>query len=96
MFSPLDDIVSSKELLDGMIGEDFDDPKWWRRSWVPFLPNGGGDHLCIDLTAEDGGTPGQVRIFYHDDPSRKITHPSFEAWLHDLVHSMEAGTLKLA
>jgi cell wall assembly regulator SMI1 len=52
MFSSLDEIAETKELLDGMIGTDFEDPKWWRLSWIPFLANGGGDHLCLDLTAE--------------------------------------------
>lgn len=63
MFSRLEDISDSKETLDGMIGFDFEDPKWWRRGWVPFLSNGGGDHLCLDLTAEDGGARGQVLTF---------------------------------
>ena len=95
MFATLHDISSSKETLDGMIGSDFDDPKWWRRGWIPFLPNVGGDHVCLDLTAEDGGTPGQLRIFYHDTEIRKIAHPSLEAWLEDLVQSMETGSLKV-
>jgi cell wall assembly regulator SMI1 len=96
MFSPLEGIVGVKELMDAMIGADFEDPRWWRRSWVPFLENGAGDHLCVDLAAEDGGTPGQVRMFYHDWESRPIRSPSLEAWLADLVTSMENGSLELA
>jgi cell wall assembly regulator SMI1 len=96
MFSTLEDITSSKDLFDGMIGSDFEDPKWWRRSWVPFLNNGGGDHLCIDLAAEDGGTPGQLLVFYHDWDNRKPKYPSFDAWLTHLVESAESGTLKLS
>jgi cell wall assembly regulator SMI1 len=96
MFSSLEDIAHIKELMDGMIGFDFEDPRWWRRSWVPFLENGGGDHLCLDLAAEDGGTPGQVLTFWHDDPDRPVRFPSFETWLVDLVESMESGSLELA
>lgn len=96
MFSRLEDLSDSKETLDGMIGSDFEDPKWWRRGWVPFLSNGGGDHLCLDLTAEDGGAPGQLLIFYHDWEKRAVEYPSLEAWLSELVESMENGTLELS
>jgi cell wall assembly regulator SMI1 len=51
LFSSLEDISRTKELMDGMIGYDFEDPRWWRCGWVPFLDNGAGDHLCLDLTA---------------------------------------------
>jgi len=93
MFSSLDEIASTKEMLDGMIGTDFDDPKWWRQGWVPFLANGGGDHLCVDLTAEDSGTPGQLLEFYHDDETRSVEYPNLEAWLTELADSMENGSL---
>lgn len=96
MFMPLDDITSTKDTLDGMIGTDFDDPKWWRKSWIPFLANGGGDYLCLDLTAEDGGAPGQLRAFWHDWDKRQVECPSLEAWLRSLVDSMEQGTLELS
>jgi cell wall assembly regulator SMI1 len=96
MFSSLEDIATTKELMDGMIGTDFDDPKWWRRGWVPFLSNGGGDHLCLDLVAEDGGTPGQVVAFWHDGKDRAIEFASLDEWLETLVESMENGTLELA
>jgi cell wall assembly regulator SMI1 len=95
MFSSLEDIARTKELLDGMIGSDFEDPRWWRRGWVPFLENGSGDHLCVDLSAEDGGTPGQVRMFYHDWDHRPIRYTSLEVWLTNLVEAMEGGTLEV-
>jgi hypothetical protein len=59
MFSSLADITVSKEILDGMIGYDFTDPKWWRKEWIPFLHSGGGDHLCLDPMARDFGKPMQ-------------------------------------
>ena len=67
MFLSREEITNAKSLLDEMIGVDFDDPDWWRKDWVPFLGNGGGDHLCLDLGGFDDGTPGQVIDFWHDD-----------------------------
>jgi cell wall assembly regulator SMI1 len=85
MFTPLEEVADTKAMLDGMIGEEFDDPRWWRRTWVPFLSNGGGDHLCLDVLAEDGGSPGQLIAFWHDLERRSVEHPSIEAWLSSLV-----------
>jgi len=95
MFSPLESVADTKELFDGMIGHDFDRPEWWRRGWVPFLSNGGGSHLCVDVAAEDGGQGGQLVAFWKADEDRDIEYPSVEAWLADLVESMESGELEL-
>ena len=94
MFMPLDNVAESKDLLDGMIGCDFEDRLYWSRNWVPFLHNGGGCYLCVDLVAEDGGIPGQLIGFWKADEDRPVEHPSMEAWLGDLADSMERRTLK--
>lgn len=88
MFSPLEDVISTKDMLDGMIGTDFEEPRWWSRGWVPFLSNGGGDHLCLDLIAEFGGMPGQLITFWHDWEKRSPTFPSMESWLQAVVKSL--------
>ena len=36
-FSTLEEVASTKQELDSMIGSDFEDPRYWRRGWVPFL-----------------------------------------------------------
>jgi cell wall assembly regulator SMI1 len=94
MFSSVESIADNKVLLDSMIKSDFEDPRWWRSGWVPFPDNGAGDYLCLDMTAEDGGTPGQVLQFYHDWENRPIRSPSMEAWLKELVSSMESSAVK--
>jgi cell wall assembly regulator SMI1 len=81
MFSSLDEIAETKADLDSMIRHDFDDPRWWRTSWIPFLANGGGDHLCLDLAAEDGGVPGQLISSWHDWEERTIEFASLTDWL---------------
>jgi cell wall assembly regulator SMI1 len=96
MFCPLEEITDTKDMLDGMIGYDFEDPRYWRRGWVPFLHNGGGSYLCVDLAAEDGGVPGQVIEFWKAAEDRPVMYPNFEAWLTALADSMEGGTWELA
>ena len=62
---------------------------------MPFLHNGGGSYLCLDLTAEDGGTPGQLIGFWKADDDRPVEYPSLVAWLNELAESMERGTLEV-
>ncbi|MBD2102534.1 SMI1/KNR4 family protein [Leptolyngbya sp. FACHB-261] len=95
MFVPLDEVAETKEMLDGMIGYDFENPRYWRRGWVPFLHNGSGSYLCIDLAAEGGGSLGQLIGFWKADEDRPVEYPSIEAWLNELADSMESGTLEV-
>lgn len=91
MFSPLESVRETKTMLDEMIGTDFDDPTWWRKGWVPFLDNGGGDHVCLDVEAVDFGEPGQIVTFWHDWDRREAEHASFRAFFEDLVTAFEQG-----
>ncbi len=88
MFNPLEEVRSIKEMLDGMIGTDFEDPGWWSRGWVPFLSNGGGDHLCLDMAAEFGGKPGQLLPFWHDWNNRAVKFDSMETWLQSTLNAL--------
>jgi cell wall assembly regulator SMI1 len=83
-----EDIARTKELMDGMIGSDFE-PGWWERAWVPFLHNGGGSHLCVDTAGTDGGPPGQLVEFWKADADRPVVSPSLEHWLNNFVTSLE-------
>ncbi|MCE9581721.1 MAG: WGR domain-containing protein [Planctomycetes bacterium] len=86
------EIAGGRDVLNGLLeGGEFDAPAWWRKDWVPFLANGGGDHLCVDLGGAFGGVPGQVLEFRHDDEARKILYPSVDAWLSVFVETLEAG-----
>jgi len=95
VWMPLEDIIATKDMLDGMIGYDFTDPNWWRREWVPFLSNRNGDHLCLDLTTVDGEIPAQVIAFWHDWDDRSTKHPSLKVWLNRLVASMNDESTSL-
>jgi cell wall assembly regulator SMI1 len=95
MFCSLDEVADTKATLDGMIGFDFEEPRWWRRSWIPFLANGASDYLCLDLATEGAGTPGQLVAFWHDRDARLVEYASLDDWLFKLVDSMNTGTLKV-
>jgi len=82
------DNASMTDLLD--VGE-FDEPSWWNRAWVPFVEDGGGNHLCVDLAGAFGGPPGQVVEFWHDDADRPVLYPSVDAWLEVFVDVLESG-----
>lgn len=88
-FMPLADVVETKGLLDSMIGTDFPEPEYWRAGWVPFAANGGGSYLCLDLRAEDGGTPGQVIEFWKADHDRPIAHPDLAGWIAHVVAGLK-------
>lgn len=82
---PTAEIAETKELMDGMIGYDFE-PGCWERSWVPILHNGAGSHLCIDTGAPE---PGRLVEFWNRDDDRPVVSPSLERWMYGFVTSLE-------
>ena len=85
-------ILESKEVLDELQeGGEFEDANWWSPAWLPFLSNGGGDHLCVDMAGSFTGGVGQVLTFWHDDNPRTIRYPSLETWLECFISSLERG-----
>jgi len=72
-----------------------DQPEWFHRAWIPFMRNYQGDVLCIDMEGSFGGRPGQVLMFYHDDPMRVIEFSSFDKWLETFAFAMKNNLLSL-
>ena len=66
-------------------------PNWWRPGWFPFLTNGSGDHLCLDLEGTFTGQPGQVLEHWHDYEARAVVFPTLSAWLAATVAAYEAA-----
>ncbi|MEX3016882.1 SMI1/KNR4 family protein [Gymnodinialimonas hymeniacidonis] len=92
-FPSLEALASTKTFLDDLIGYDFPDQGFWERSWVPFLENGGGDHLAF--VADGSASGGAVVMFYHDDPYRGERAGSLADWLEALASSMEDGSYEV-
>ena len=87
----VDDILATMDTMKELSNAgEFELEGWWDAGWVPFLDNGGGDHLVLDLTGSFGGKPGQVLEFWHADADRDIVAPSFSGWLESFVASLEA------
>jgi cell wall assembly regulator SMI1 len=82
MLMPALDVCETKEMLDGMIGMDFEDPNYWKSSWIPFLSNGGGSYLCLDTSPT---TFGQLIAFWKADGDRPTEFASVENWLSDVA-----------
>ena len=95
MFMSLEDMLTTKRLLDGMIGQDFNKPGWWRLDWLPFLHNGAGDYLCLDFSVAVGRIPPRLLAFWHDWERRNVEHPSVTVWLRQLVSSMLDGSYEV-
>jgi cell wall assembly regulator SMI1/predicted DNA-binding WGR domain protein len=89
--------MSIKEIASawkGMNGidppSDFKGKYYWDKSWVPFLENGGGDYLCIDLGGLVGGK-GAIIEYWHDEDHRSVCYGSIDAMLTSFVKALEAG-----
>ena len=81
-------VEPSNELLD--MGE-FEQAHWWSRQWLPFLRDGAGGYLCIDMEGTFGGSPGQLITYWEDRPDRTIEYPDLATFLAALLAGYEAA-----
>ena len=81
----LDAIITDWQVIEG-VKEEFKDESWWNSKWIPFLDNGGGDHICIDM---NDSKPGRLITYWRDWDDRSINYPSLEKWLEIFVDSLE-------
>ncbi|MCC7423874.1 MAG: ankyrin repeat domain-containing protein [Planctomycetaceae bacterium] len=63
---------------------------WWHKGWLPFVSNGGGDVICIDMAPAKGGSKGQVIIVSHESAPRRRLANSFLEFLDATVESIES------
>ena len=87
-----------KGLLDGGDFEDTtSEPRsgvksdWWNAKWIPVTYDGAGNHLCLDLDPDVGGTVGQVITMWHDDPSRELLADGLGTWFQRYVSGVIDG-----
>lgn len=90
-FLSLDDAIEEHAMMTGLLRRgDLGDrpPTWWSERWLPFLSNGAGDLLCLDLTPEHGG---RNIWFLHDDATRKILFHDMGAFIEAYAEALSAG-----
>jgi cell wall assembly regulator SMI1 len=96
MLMSLADVAKTRQTMNKLVDDGaFKTSNWYRKTWVPFLHNGAGDHVCWDPRGSFSGEPGQVLEFWYAEHERKVLAPSFDGWLTALVESMEAGVWRL-
>jgi cell wall assembly regulator SMI1 len=87
----LREIVRYKGQMDDMERDGFFDSwrsgTWWNDSWLPFLEEN-GNLFCLDASVRP--VPNVVEFYTHDDP-RNVVFPSFQAWLHSFVATLDAA-----
>lgn len=89
-FPSLDEIAETVRINRELLADGDFAPDWWSEHWLPWLTNGSGDHLCLDLDGTFTQQPGQVLEHWHDGPERTVLFPDFKHWLTAVVQAYEA------
>ena len=86
-------LMSARQIGSAWLGmkkmkenDELESEDLWDLAWVPFLENGGGDNLCIDLKKK-----GAIREFWHADEDRNVIYPSIDKLLTEYLSSVEKG-----
>lgn len=95
-FMTLNESIEMKNALDEVARIDLWHPDHWRRDWIPFLDNGGGDLMCFDLGGYATGNRNQLIWFDHESELPEIIHPDADEFLDDLFDRMTNGNLNLS
>jgi cell wall assembly regulator SMI1 len=66
---------------------------WWNSRWLPVTADSLGNHYCIDMDPDPGGTPGQIVSFWHADVDRSVEAPNLAAFLSQHVDVREWAAL---
>ena len=89
---PIDEISHTwREMTSMQEHGEWEQPQWWSRGWVPFLHNGAGSNLCVDMLGSFTGRQGQVIEFWAKFGDRPIIAPDIDTWLRHFVETMEQG-----
>lgn len=87
----LEDMAESMRINRELLADGDFVANWWRPGWLPFLSNGSGNHLCLDLEGTFTGYPGQLIEHWHDDADRTVVFPTITAWLAAVVQAYETA-----
>lgn len=81
--------IFSNWQINNDVNEDYEpenkDDVWWHKRYLPFVGNGGGDSLAMDLKT------GSIVKHYHDQGIITGGPDSFKEWLYTVWQVFEAG-----
>jgi len=78
---PLRDMMEAAQIFrDCAEAGEFATDDWWVDSWLPFVADGGGNHIVLDLAS------GAVHEYWKSDADRPNVARSFSDWLDQLVN----------
>lgn len=83
--------LQEKGVFDEQVSEADDGikEKWWHPAWIPLTYDGSGNHYCLDLSPDEGGTKGQIIRIWHDGPERELIASSFTEWIKGYAECLE-------
>ncbi len=70
--------------------------RYWKRGWVPFARDGGGNGYAVDLAPEPGGTVGQVINIGPDEDFRAVVALSVADCLARVAQLISAGRVTVS
>lgn len=89
-FMRLKDGIEAHRIFDDLDKAGEYEEGFWDVSWVPFMDNGGGDHVCMEVNS--GGAGAGLVWFYHDYEERPQPDLySVEKILEAAIEEMESG-----
>ena len=104
-FLPMDALISQWEANKETI--DYDDPlpgsaypantiktSSYNEHWVPFLHDGSGNFIGIDLDPGSSGTIGQVITFGRDERFQHVLAPSLEDYITIILQQINIGNIE--
>ncbi|MGM9319941.1 SMI1/KNR4 family protein [Deinococcus aquaticus] len=59
--------------------------------WLPFLHDGGGNHVALDLNPGPAGRVGQIITTGRDEEHRFVLAPDLETFLREYLRRLETG-----
>ena len=67
----------------------------WPDGALPFLDDGAGNFVCLDLRGDSNRSAGEVLRYDHEAGTSLRLHSSFAGWLETLCEALESGLYPL-
>lgn len=87
----MNDEIPSQSIPSGCVQDAYVTP-----GWLPFLTDGGGNSVGVDLNPGPAGVNGQVINFGRDEEKKYVLADSLDSFLREYLRRLEAGRVQVA